>query len=256
MRSATVTVIAALLIIAGCGKRADQAAGKPDSAMQAPAALAGPQAIVTVICRWPKDTAAFERYCPTHLELVGDAQQEIGFTKAEPTKFPSSLDGKRPEVYRQAELYFDSLGDAKKRMATPAFQKIADDFRNFLAPDGLIGLVAVETGDRSSVPCPDLATVIYDTPADTTAFEASYPEHLRLVSSVQAAIGFRRADLTRFISNLDGTPPARYRQAELCFDSLEALQARLATPGFKKVGDDYANSVTNGLTGMIGVESR
>ena len=41
-------------------------------------------------------------------------QQEIGFTKAELTKFTSTLDGKKPTFYRQAELYFNSMDDAQE----------------------------------------------------------------------------------------------------------------------------------------------
>ena len=41
---------------------------------------------------------------------MSSKQQEIGFTKAELTKFASTLDGKKPTFYRQAELYFNSHG--------------------------------------------------------------------------------------------------------------------------------------------------
>ena len=97
-------------------------------------------------------------------------QQEIGFTKAELTKFTSTLDGKKPTFYRQAELYFNSLDDAKKGIATDGFKKVGDDLENF-ATGGLIGMVAVETGDKSETACPALVTVIYNTPKDSAAFE-------------------------------------------------------------------------------------
>jgi len=183
---------------------------------------------------------------------VSSKQQEIGFTKAELTKFTSTLDGKRPTFYRQAELYFDSMDAATKGMATPGFKAVGDDLANF-ASGGLIGFVAVETGDKSDAACPALVTVIYENPKDTAAFEQYYREkHLPLVSSVQQEIGFTRADLTRFTSNLDGSTPEKYRQAELCFDSMDALKKGMATPGFKKVGDDLGNFATGGLTGLIG----
>ena len=104
---------------------------------------------MTVIYNPPKDPTAFEKYySETHLPLVSAKQQEIGFTKAELTKFTSTLDGKKPTFYRQAELYFNSLDDAKKGMATPGFKAVGDDLAKF-ATGGLLGMVAVETGDKS-----------------------------------------------------------------------------------------------------------
>jgi uncharacterized protein (TIGR02118 family) len=68
----------------------------------------------------------------------------------------------------------------------------------------------------------------------------------------QQDIGFVRADLTKFESNLDGSAPAKYRQAELCFPSMDALKKGTATPAFKKVGDDLPKFATGGLSGLIG----
>ena len=209
---------------------------------------------MTVLYKWPKDTAKFEKYYPTHLKIVGDHQQEIGFTKAELTKFVSSLQGTKPEFYRQAELYFPSMDALKAGVATAGFKAVGDDFKNFVAPDGLLAMIAQETGDASSTPCPVLATVIYWTPKDTAAFEAYYPKHLALVASEQTAVGFVRADLTRFISNLDGTPPAVYRQAELCFPSMEQLNTGVGSKAFANIGNDFGNFVTGGMRGMIGVQ--
>ena len=79
----------------------------------------------------PKDPAAFEKYyTDTHVPLVVANQNEIGFTKAELTKFASTLDGKKPTFYRQAELYFDSMDDLKKGVATAGFKKVGDDLTN------------------------------------------------------------------------------------------------------------------------------
>jgi len=183
---------------------------------------------------------------------VTSKQQEIGFTKAELTKFTSTLDGKKPTFYRQAELYFNSLDDARKGMQTPGFKAVGDDLANF-ATGGLIGMVAVETGEKGTASCPALVTVIYNTPKDSSAFESYYSAtHLPLVGAGQGEIGFTRADLTRFESNLDGSAPAEYRQAALCFSSMDALKKGIATPAFKKVGDDLGNFATGGLTGLIG----
>lgn len=245
-------LVPALTLAAACGRPADKPAEAP-AADTAPAAAAGPQAVVTVIYNQPKDTAAFEQYYrETHLPLVSANQQEIGFTKAELTKFTSTLDGKTPPFYRQAELYFESLEAAQQGMATPGFKKVGDDLANF-ATGGLLGMVAVETGEAGSAACPALVTVIYETPKDTAAFEQYYgATHLPLVTAGQQEIGFVRADLTRFTQNLDGSAPAKYRQAELCFNSMDELRKGIATPAFKKVGDDLGNFATGGLTALIG----
>jgi uncharacterized protein (TIGR02118 family) len=256
MRRSPRWLIPTLALVAACSKPADKAAEAPqaDTAMAAaPAAPAGPQAIVTVIYNPPKDTAAFEKYYKeTHLPLVTSKQQEIGFTKAELTRFSSTLDGKKATFYRQAELYFNSLDDAKKGMATPGFKAVGDDLSKF-ATGGLLGMVAVETGDKGTAPCSALVTVIYNTPKDSGAFESYYSAtHLPLVGAGQSEIGFTRADLTRFESNLDGSAAAKYRQAELCFNSMDDLKKGVATPAFKKVGDDLGKFATGGLTALIG----
>ncbi|HTC24262.1 MAG TPA: EthD family reductase [Gemmatimonadales bacterium] len=250
-------VIACALAAAACSKPEEKPAQMADTTA-APAAAPAPapapqhQAIVTVIYKWPKSPAAFEKYYPTHIKIVGDGQAEIGFTKAELTKFTTSIDGKKPAFYRQAELYFPSLDAAKKGIATDAFKKVGDDLGKF-ATGGLLGMVAVETGDKSDTPCPALVTVIYHQPKDAAAFESYYPTHLKIVGDGHAEIGFVRADLTKFDSNLDGsTPAAEYRQAELCFPSMDALKKGTATPAFKKVGDDFPNFASGGLAGLIG----
>ncbi len=139
-------------------------------------------------------------------------------------------------------------------MQPPASRRSGDDFKNFVAPDGLIAMIAEETGTASDTPCPVLATVMYGTPASAEAFEAYYPKHLALVGAEQTTIGFVRADLTKFVSNLDGTPPTLYRQAELCFSSMPALVAGVGSTGFAKVGNDFANFASGGIRGMIGVQ--
>jgi uncharacterized protein (TIGR02118 family) len=255
MRSlASTCILAAAVIVSACGPTKEAAKAADTTAAAAPTPPPPPQAIVTVLYLWPKDTAKFEKYYPTHLKIVGDHQQEIGFTKAELTKFSESLQGTKPEFYRQAELYFPSMDALKAGIATAGFKAVGDDFKNFVAPDGLIALIAEETGDARATPCPALATVVYGTPTDAAAFEAYYPKHLAIVTAEQAAIGFVRADLTKFISNLDGTPPAVYRQAELCFPGMDQLKTGVGSAAFAKVGNDFGNFVTGGLRGMIGVQ--
>jgi uncharacterized protein (TIGR02118 family) len=104
-----------------------------------------PAAIVTVIYKTPKDTAAFEKYyAETHIPLVVASQDQIGFERAELTKFNSNLDGSKPARYRQAELYFPSMDALKKGIATPAFKGVADDLPKF-ATGGFDALVGGET---------------------------------------------------------------------------------------------------------------
>jgi uncharacterized protein (TIGR02118 family) len=248
-------LVPSLALAAACSKPADkpaEAAAADTTAAAAPAP-AGPQAIVTVIYNTPKDTAAFEKYySETHVPLVVSKQPEIGFTKAELTRFTSTLDGKKPTFYRQAELYFNSLDDAKKGMLTPGFKAVGDDLAKF-ATGGLLGMVAVETGDKGAAACPALVTVIYNSPKDTAAFESYYSAtHVPLVGAGQQEIGFTRADLTKFASNLDGSAPAEYRQAELCFNSMDDLKKGTAAPAFKKVADDLPKFATGGLTALVG----
>ena len=252
-------LVPSFVLAAGCGGTADKSAESPPAEAAAPDVPAGPMAIVTVIYNTPKDTAAFERYYrETHLPLVGANQSEIGFVRADLTKFTANLDGSSPAYYRQAELYFPSLDAAKRGMVTPGFKKVADDLANF-ASGGLTGLIAVETnqpGAQGADAPSAIVTVIYNQPKDTATFEKYYAAtHVPLVGANQAEIGFRKAELTRFASNLDGSPPAFYRQAELYFDSMEDLQKGTATPGFKRVADDLANFASGGLTGMVAVET-
>ena len=254
-------LVTSLALVGACGTQ-DKAANAPADTTGAAesAAPAGPAAIVTVIYNHPKDTAAFEKYYrETHLPLVSANQQEIGFTRADLTKFSRTVDGKKPAYYRQAELYFPSLDAAKKGMATPGFKKVGDDLANF-ASGGLAGLVAVETSpatDASAGEPMAIVTVIYKQPKDPAAFEKYYAEtHVPLVGANQAEIGFTKAELTKFESNLDGSPPALYRQAELYFPSMDALKKGTATAGFKKVADDLGNFATGGLDALVAVETK
>jgi len=260
-RVPTWLLVPSLVLGAACGKPAEKAAEPPAGAPAAEAAApAGPEAIVTVIYNVPNDTAKFEKYyAESHLPLVSANQAEIGFVKADLTRFSSNLDGTPPTFYRQAELYFNSMDDLEKGMATPGFKKVADDLANF-ADGGLTGMIALETNEPATVGSDAqmaIVTVIYKQPKDTAAFEKYYAEtHLPLVSANQAEIGFVKADLTRFASNLDGSAPAFYRQAELYFSSMDDLEKGVATPGFKKVADDLKNFADGGLVGMTAVETK
>jgi uncharacterized protein (TIGR02118 family) len=248
-------------LAAACGKGGDKAATPGSDTMTAAApASEGSMAIVTVLYNPPKDTAAFEKYYrTTHIPLVVANQKNIGFVRADLTRFTSTADGKKPTFYRQAELYFNSMDDLKKGMASEGFKKVADDLKNF-ATGGLTGMIATTTNahESSSAEAPAaIVTVIYKTPKDPAAFEKYYADtHLPLVTANKDEIGFERAELTKFDSNLDGSPPARYRQAELYFPSTEALKKGVATPGFKKVADDLGRFASGGLDALVGVETK
>jgi uncharacterized protein (TIGR02118 family) len=259
MRRSSWLLVAASIVGFACNKGGDKAADTPGADTATAAAPAGPAAIVTVIYNTPKDPAAFEKYyAGTHLPLVVANQGEIGFKRADLTRFESNLDGKKPTFYRQAELYFDSMDDLQKGLATAGFKKVADDLPNF-ASGGLIGMVATTTNDHEAGPGEPgaIVTVIYKAPKDTAAFEKYYAEiHVPLVVASQPEIGFTRAELTRFNSNLDGSKPARYRQAELYFPSMDAAKKGIATPAFKKVGDDLGKFASGGLDALIGAETK
>jgi uncharacterized protein (TIGR02118 family) len=246
--------------LAACSKSGDRAAEAPGSDTTAAEAAAGPMAIVTVLYNAPKDTAAFERYySATHLPIVTSNQKEIGFVRADLTKFVSTADGKKPSFYRQAELYFNSMDDLKKGLATPGFKKVADDLPNF-ATGGLAGMIAQTSNPhaRGSADAPAaIVTVIYKTPNDTAAFEKYYAgKHLPLVVASQGQIGFDRAELTKFDSNLDGSKPDRYRQAELYFSSMDALKKGTATPAFKEVAGDLPKFASGGFDVLVAAETK
>src|SRR5206468_12454048 len=96
-------------------------------------------------------------------------------------------------------------------------------------------------------------TVSRSAPKASAAFELYCSGTLvPLVGAGQEEIGFTRVDRTRFESNLDGSAPAEYRQAELCFNSMGELKKGTATPAFKKVADDLPKFATGGLTALIG----
>jgi uncharacterized protein (TIGR02118 family) len=255
-------LVPALALTAACSKAGDKRAEAPqgDTAAAAAPVSAGPMAIVTVLYNPAKDTAAFERYYQsTHVPLVVANQKEIGFVRADFTKFVSTPDGKKPPFYRQAELYFNSMDDLKKGIATPGFKKVADDLPKF-ATGGLIGLIArtANPHEAGAAGAPAaIATVIYKTPKDTAAFEKYYTEtHIPLVTASQDQIGFQRLETTKFESNLDGSKPARYRQGELYFASMDALKKGTATPAFTKVVDDLPKFASGGFNAVIGVETK
>ena len=89
--------------------------------------------------------------------------------------------------------------------------------------------------------------VLYNEPKDTAAFEKYYREtHVPLVGQHAAEIGVKRAVFTKFDRAADGSKPRFYREAQLWFDSEDALTKGMASAGFKAVAGDLPKFVTNG----------
>ena len=95
--------------------------------------------------------------------------------------------------------------------------------------------------------------VLYNQPKDPAAFEKYYAEaHVPLFASHAQEIGVTRVELVKFTATIDGKVPTLYREADLRFESREALDKGVATPGFKAVAADLANFATGGVTVLIG----
>jgi uncharacterized protein (TIGR02118 family) len=123
---------------------------------------------------------------------------------------------------------------------------------------GAMGATAAAPAAATADASPTASVVVlYTEPADTAAFEKYYAEtHVPLVGKHATEIGFTRAVLTKFDRTVDGKKPPYYREAQLWFASEEALKKGMATEGFKAVGGDFPNFVTNGgPTIMIGRET-
>ena len=98
--------------------------------------------------------------------------------------------------------------------------------------------------------------VLYNQPKDTAAFEKYYAEkHIPLFAAHAKEIGVTRAELVKFAVTIDGQAPALYREGDLRFESREALEKGIATPGFKTVAGDLANFATGGVTVLIGAKT-
>ena len=100
------------------------------------------------------------------------------------------------------------------------------------------------------------ATVLYNQPKDTTAFEKYYAEkHGPLVAARAQEIGFTRAEFVRFAPSSDGKPAAFYRQADLRWATKEARDKGMASEGFKAVAGDIANFATGGFIVLLGTKT-
>src|SRR2546427_9989105 len=118
----------------------------------------------------------------------------------------------------------------------------------------LTALVVATACTKEAAPPPPAVQwaviVLYNQPKDTAAFEKYYAEkHIPLFAAHAKEIGVTRAELVKFAVTIDGQAPALYREGDLRFESREALEKGIATPGFKMVAGDLANFATGGGTG-------
>ena|SRR5213080_4434099 len=128
----SLAALATLALAAACTKPAPQQA-------------AGVQSGVIVLYNQPKDTAAFEKYyAEKHVPLFASHAQEIGVTRVELVKFPATIDGQRPALYRMADLRWESRAALEKGIATAGFKAVAADLPTF-ATGGVTVLIGQKT---------------------------------------------------------------------------------------------------------------
>ena len=122
---------------------------------------------------------------------------------------------------------------------------------------GALALLAACARPQPAAPGVQWAVIVlYNQPKDTAAFEKYYAEkHVPLFAAHAQEIGVRRAELVKFAVTIDGQVPALYREADLRFESRQALEKGIATPGFKAVAGDLANFATGGVTVLIGTKT-
>src|SRR5438046_10389176 len=129
----SLAALATLALAAACTKPAPQQA-------------AGVQSGVIVLYNQPKDTAAFEKYyAEKHVPLFASHAQEIGVTRVELVKFPATIDGQRPALYRMADLRWESRAALEKGIATAGFKAVAADLPTFAT-----GGVTVPSGQKTN----------------------------------------------------------------------------------------------------------
>jgi uncharacterized protein (TIGR02118 family) len=131
----SLAALATLALAAACSKPASQ---QPQQA-------AVVQWAVIVLYNQPKDTTAFEKYyAEKHVPLFASHAQEIGVTRVELVKFPATIDGQRPALYRMADLRWESRAALEKGIATAGFKAVAADLPNF-ATGGVTVLIGQKT---------------------------------------------------------------------------------------------------------------
>jgi uncharacterized protein (TIGR02118 family) len=98
--------------------------------------------------------------------------------------------------------------------------------------------------------------VLYNQPKDTAAFEKYYAEtHAPLFASRLKEMGVTRAELLKFSTFSDGKPAAFYREADLRWDSQEAMEKGLESDAWKSVAADIPKVAKDGFTVLIGMKT-
>lgn len=89
--------------------------------------------------------------------------------------------------------------------------------------------------------------VLYPHPADATQFEADYVAHTALLhEKTGIPTDVKPYTATKFFPNPDGSAPAFYRMFMMPFDSMEALQGAMSSPGMQEVAADAFRISTGG----------
>ena len=90
----------------------------------------------------PVDPAAFEKYyAEAHLPL---ASRMSGFTRIELCKVIGGPDGSKSDVYRTAEIWWDSEAEMKKTLESPEGKATVVDLENF-ATGGFTAFISTDS---------------------------------------------------------------------------------------------------------------
>ena len=92
-------------------------------------------------------------------------------------------------------------------------------------------------------------TVLYSPPADAAAFDDYY--HSTHVPLAEALPGLRRFEVSKVSGSLDGSTPLYHLQAELYFDSTDALWGALGSAEGQATAADVAKFASGGVTMML-----
>jgi uncharacterized protein (TIGR02118 family) len=89
--------------------------------------------------------------------------------------------------------------------------------------------------------------VLYPHPTDAGQFENDYIAHTALLhEKTGIPTDVRPYIATKFFPNPDGSAPAYYRMFLMPFDSMEALQGAMSSPGMQEVAADAFRISTGG----------
>lgn len=88
--------------------------------------------------------------------------------------------------------------------------------------------------------------VLYPQPSDMEQFEKDYTDHVALLhEKTGIPTGVTPYTVTKFLQGPDGKPPF-YQQFSMPFESREALEEALASPGMQAVAADAVRISSGG----------